>query len=214
MAYSSILKKHLNEHNRMAPGTFKRIPLSLRLRQVWKGVGFMAPILPICTLILALFLPGPTIGATLAISGFMLLVWGIVAWAIYHFGWREFQPTYEVHGVTVRFSAEEYYVPKDLMEIFISEILEKWKKVADNPEELLRNVTLVLQNEKPRDPRDGKEVIGLTHANVKRISFVWGPHVLNHSGAGYELRLQMCAALHGPRPEQEDLDWMVMKDLI
>jgi hypothetical protein len=219
MAYSKDLKTHISKDNLLIANTFD-VPLSYRMSNIWKELSWGLLFIPAYILILILMVPGASTTSVMVMGGFGVGVCALLMFAAYWFGYKSLEISYKVLGVQVNFRDERYFVPEEVMEVFITEITDKWDKanIADIPaKQLLKDVTLTLMSQRPEDPRgivEHERMIGVTHADSERVSFVYAPYVISHGGAGYELRLQMCAPLFPFREEVEDVAWMTEHDLL
>lgn len=219
MSNSKHIQKHLTDSRLLKKNTFK-IPLKSRFKAIWSEMWMFIPMYLLAMLMLGAFLPFAAGTAIWVMIAFASLITLMLGWGFYAEGWLNFVPSYPVGKMWVSFAmAPDYYVPQEMMEDFVQEIIDQWdaSDAVDKPaKDLLVNVKLRLQDERPIDPLDRvpqSKMIGLTYSGGERTSFVYAPYVLSHGGAGYELRLQMCAALYGQRPEEEDLAWMNEHDL-
>lgn len=217
MRDEKIASEHLTSSKLVKPNTFPKPGFRYQVKNVWQKMwaGFLA--LPLMALILTLFAPSATGAGAVLLWLFVGLVVGILAWGSYWFGVRNFSPSYTVHGVTVVFKDLTYWVPPEVMKAFIGEIRDQWRSKGLLAFGMLNGVQLILTKERPVDPAGripADKVVGVTYPLIKRTSFVYAPYALSHGGAGYELRLQMCAFLFGYRDEREDIEWMTKHDLL
>ena len=187
-------------------------------RQVWHFFPVFA--LFLAATILVLVTNGLFATGSLVMAALCLVTAAVGAWAVYHHTVKHPSIQYTVHGVTVKFTSPEYYVPRQKMADFLEEMIMPFKRVIDDdqdPMDLVHGVTLVIQPERPADPLgrvEQAQMVGLTFPGRKKTSYVYGPHALNSGGAGYEMKLQACGILFPGRPEGEDIEWMREHDLL
>ena len=216
---SNRIESYLDGRHRLSPGTFK-VPLMLRLANIWRNMKFVFLGIPVLALVAGIFLPAATGTAFWALLGFIIVVLLMMAWGAYWFGFHNANLEYKVHGLNVKFTSEDYFVPQDLMRKFVGEILAQWNESGlfdFDAKDMLSGVRLTLTGERPVDPFErvpADSVIGISYTTGNRYSLVYGPYVLSHGGAGYELRLQMCGFLYPERTEREDIAWMQKNELI
>lgn len=204
---------------RLKPGTYS-IPnetqkrLKFALRASWTG-GLVLAFFVVVTLFMGFSGNWETEGLwSLYVLDAMTAV--LCGWAIYWYQ-KHSNFSYTVRGVKVVFDGADYYVPKARYRRFIDEILNAFDNAlpdVKDTSELLEGVTIHIQSERPVDPAGRTDkVVGLTFP-FRRVSYVWGPYAIDHSGAGYELRLQICQVLFPGRSERDDLAWLKANDLL
>lgn len=216
----SVTERKLNEEGLLDPNTYEEPPFSMRWKFVllrnWPLPFFL--VLAIAATVFLLGVNGLTSG-TLALIGLVVVPTVLIAfWAAYWHGMANFQPFYEVNGITVEFNSVKYYVPPTVMGPFIQEVYDAFSDVVDfDPSLMYEGVRLVVRDERPYDPLNEvpqKEMVGLTFPGAKRTSYIYGPYVLSHGGGGYELRLHACEYLFPGRSEEDDIQWMKENDVI
>lgn len=137
--------------------------------------------------------PADWIVLVLANTVFLMIAGGVGLWF-----YRNAKPSYDtLQGIKVIFSSPEYWIPKSVMEKFLSEVMDAWRPYLDvTPERFYRDrkVQLIIQAERPRfrlnpdfevKPED---IVGITKHH-ERTSYIYAPYALSHGGAGYEIRL-------------------------
>lgn len=165
----------------------------------------LATLVSITALVLAVMHNGWFVGTWIMLAtavGFL----GVTGWAFWVYI-RDYHVQYEVHGVTLIFMNEDYFVPRAVMKSFIrKQVLEPFEPHWDgNIENMLDGVSIHLTPDKPTF--HSIVAIGMTWP-LSSYSRVWAPQVLNPGALGYELKLHACHRIHGHQPEKKDLAWM------
>lgn len=178
------------------------------------------------------------LGATvwvLAVNGFEGKGWysmlamdafagSLYAWALIHYYKEKAYVSYKVKGVSVRFMDLDYYVPPKVFGDFLQEILDQFQVVLLNDkdkkwphfqdaQQLIDGVLLVFEPNMLIHSVYKDKKAGLTYPNDRR-SRIYAPHVLDHTTAGYELKLQACHRLFPNRGEAGDLAWLKENNLM
>lgn len=184
----------------------------------WRTIGVkMFPAYILFPIFLGLFIWAVSRdGMTSPVWGFLTISVITLGISIYGswYHWNRAYSLYEVNDVTVRIEDPDYYVPPSLFAVFLEEIYAKFRPhIEPSPKRLLAGSNITLTKEMPRDSKVVGPKVGITYPG-KKSTRVHAPHILNHGGAGYELRLIICHQLFPGRPEGEDIVWMKEKGII